>query len=200
MAYLSPRKTRRNTPPTLAVNESEKMSNCDAVGSSAVVLSNFPPNFTRHDLEKLFAGFRVVDNFTLPKITRFAYPLRTTVILVDQEEALRATKVLHGISVGGRRIAVRVADESDAERTTALIEDLAAELTIGIISGFRHTPFQDHIRKLNQPRHHTRILSAPRRCDSRSPRTYRQDQPFCLPASTLSHHNSQRPAGASHAR
>jgi len=135
MARLSPRKMRRSASPTArATHETERATAVEEVSSPAVVLSSFPPTFTRRDIEKLFSGFDVVEELTLPDKPRFTYPLRTTVVLKDRTEALRAVKALHGMSVDERRIAVRMADESDAEKTVALIEDLADELKIGIMS------------------------------------------------------------------
>jgi RNA recognition motif-containing protein len=140
MAKLSPRKMRRNPTRTAASTHNiEHSSALESVGSSVVVLSNFPPTFTRRDLEKLFSSFHVAEELTLPDNPCFAYPLRTTVVLKDREEALRAVKALHRISVGGRRVVARMADENEGEKTVALIEYLVDGLKIGIMSKFSHS-------------------------------------------------------------
>jgi hypothetical protein len=128
LAFLSPKCTRRNTmhdtsPATIPI------------GCPAVVISQFPPNFSKDDLEKLLKDFQIAEPVALPTTTRFAYPLRTTVKLKDQAEALRVMHNLDGSVVGTRQLSVRMANEIDAEEKTAtLIEDIANELKTSIIS------------------------------------------------------------------
>jgi hypothetical protein len=128
LAFLSAQRTRRNTmrnssPATIPI------------GYPAVVISQFPPNFSKADLEKLLKDFQIAEPVTLPTTTRFAYPFRTTVKLKDHAEALRVMHNLDGSVVGTRQLSVRMASEIDEEeKTVTLIEDIANELKTSIIS------------------------------------------------------------------
>ncbi|KAF2686825.1 hypothetical protein K458DRAFT_402375 [Lentithecium fluviatile CBS 122367] len=104
---------------------------------TAVEVSNFPPRFSKPDLEKLFHTFQLSRPITLPCSTHFSRPLRTTVYLFSREEASRAVKALHGTLVGCQAISVRMADMKEEERKVAVVEALADELKIGVINTAR---------------------------------------------------------------
>ncbi|KAF1962081.1 hypothetical protein CC80DRAFT_588696, partial [Byssothecium circinans] len=102
----------------------------------AVELSNFPPNFVKADIVHLFKDFHILEEFALPKTTRFAYPFRATIYLGCPEQARRAVMMLDGTVCGGRKISVTL-KESEVRKRAQEIDHLADGLKFAIINTAR---------------------------------------------------------------
>ncbi|KAF2643714.1 hypothetical protein P280DRAFT_215231 [Massarina eburnea CBS 473.64] len=102
----------------------------------AVELSNFPPHFVKADILLLLKNFHVLEEFALPKVTRFAYPFRATIYFASPEEAERAVKDLHGTTVGGRTISVELKGDEEKQRAQE-IQNIADQLRFAIVNTAR---------------------------------------------------------------
>jgi hypothetical protein len=100
----------------------------------AVELSNYPPSLSRHDVQELFKGFVVSQDFILPTTTRFLFPFRLSIRITGEGEAKRAVKELSGKIMGGRQICVVLAVPVSYEQKEVVVAELADELKIAIVS------------------------------------------------------------------
>lgn len=132
---------RRNAPPPIPIPINPIRGDVKAMPQKpatlplvAVELSNYPPGLSRHDIQVLFRGFMISPQFVLPTTTRFAYPFRTLIWLVGEDEARRAVADLNGSIIGGRQICIALAESSTYEQREVIVANLADELKIAIVS------------------------------------------------------------------
>jgi hypothetical protein len=125
----------------------------------AVELSNYSPSLTRHDITGLFESFAIAPDFKMGASMRFAYPLRTNIWIIGQDEAYRAVRQLDGTMVGTRRIRLALMDRENVEEKKnanesamevqmkkqdeseeVAVSEMADELIIAISSKSSHLP------------------------------------------------------------
>ncbi|KAF2029218.1 hypothetical protein EK21DRAFT_89959 [Setomelanomma holmii] len=153
---------RRNAPPPIPIPVNPISIDIKAMARKpetlplvAVELSNYPPGLLRHDIQILFKGFTMSVDFVLPIATRFAYPFRTFIWLVGEEEAKRAVLELSGSIVGGREIRVTLVDPATYEQKEVIVAELADELKIAIVNT-AHLSYPHLATKILEVREHTK--------------------------------------------
>lgn len=166
---------------------------------ATVELSNYPPKLTKNDILRLFAEFQIAD-FDVPTARSFSVPLRVNIEVAGKGEAQRAVKELSGRVIEGRRVCVKITENTGYEAREVVVEEMANELKLGIISkswltlkamspvcfhsSYLFCRYSAHL----QPR---TIIPHPRR-----PRTHDRNNISRLSSSTGSNYSDRLPGGA----
>lgn len=100
---------------------------------SAVEVSNYPPNLTKMDIRGVFSDFHIAD-FDLRSARSFSTPLRVRIEVAGKGEAERAVRVLDGRVIEGKKLAVRAVEAEPYENKEAVMDEIADELKVQIIS------------------------------------------------------------------
>lgn len=100
----------------------------------AMELSNYGASLRRDDVDALFEGFPISPDFVFPAYVNFSRPFRTTIWIAGAHEAQRAVEELHGTTVKGRAISVKVVIEAAYEERENMAREVADNLKKAIIS------------------------------------------------------------------
>lgn len=99
----------------------------------AVELSNYPPNLTKSDVQRIFSSFYLAD-FELPSTRSFSVPLRAKIHISGRGEAERAVLDLNGTIFEGKKISLKLVERASFEEQEVLMDEVAGEIKVNIIS------------------------------------------------------------------